>query len=214
MIKFKTVAMVVGAALAWSAPAAIWSSGNVNGNGTSLNTVIPDANLSGYSFALDVSGENWSLADVNVTLNFSGGFNGDLYAYLSYGGQKVELLNRVGTGTGTGAQFYFGYSTAGMNNVVLTDGAANGSIHNVSNPGSGLSYSPDGGSLATFNGMNPNGTWTLFFADKSGGNTTTFDGWSLDIQAVPEPTEVALGVFAGIGGLFGLFHWRRVRRLA
>ncbi len=46
--------------------------------------------------------------------------------------------------------------------------------------------------LSGFNGMNPNGTWTLFVADMSGGGVSTVTAWGRDITAVPEPGE-ALG---------------------
>jgi subtilisin-like proprotein convertase family protein len=212
MMKTKMLAVLLSCAPALTLPAALWSAGSVNGSGTSLNQVIPDANLSGYAFSMNVSGENFSLTDINVTLNFSGGFNGDLYAYLSYGGTKVELLNRVGTGLGVNPQFTFGYSTAGMNNIILDDSSPNGSIHNVATPAANATYTPDGGSLASFNTMNPNGSWTLFFADKSGGNVTTLEGWSLDISAVPEPTTVALGIVGGIGAVGWLVRWRKAQK--
>ena len=96
------------------------------------------------------------LTSLTVTLNISGGYNGDLYAYLSYNGTSVVLLNQVGTaGAGT-----FGFATSGFNNVTLDDASLNGSIHDVATPGTGISYTPDGGSLGTFAGVDPNGTWT------------------------------------------------------
>ena len=199
MNRLLLLAIFTAGALA-SAHASLYSIGNVNGSGTSLNLEIPDANPSGLTSSLLVSGAAPSLTSLSVTLNISGGNNGDLYAYLSYNGILVTLLNRVGTGTGSPIQSAFGYSTAGFNNVTLDDSASGGSIHNVQNPGSlpTISYTADGGSLASFNGVNPNGTWTLFFADEAGGNTSTLNGWSLGITAVPEPVNVALGVFMGL----------------
>jgi len=188
--------------------ASLYSVGNVNGGGTALNQTIYDASPSGSTSTLLVSGTDTSLTGVTVTLNVSGGYNGDLYAYLIAPNGTLEvLLNRVGTGSGNPSQNYFGYSTAGFNNVTLDDSATGGNIHNVANPGSlpTVSYTPDGGSLASFNGSNPNGIWTLFFADESAGNTSTLNGWSLDITAVPEPVNVALGIFGGslaVGGIF------------
>ncbi len=131
----------------------------------------------------------------------SAGYNGDLYAYLGHNGILVPLLNRVGTGSGGSMQSALGYSTAGFNSLALDDAAA-GSIHDVSLPGASptFSYKPDGGSLSAFNGSNPNGDWTLFFADMAGGGGTgpsTMGSWSLEITAVPEPTNVALGCFWG-----------------
>ena len=196
------------------AQASLYSIGNVNGSGTSLNQTIYDANPSGITSALTVSGEGSSLSAVTVTLNISGGYNGDLYGYLSYNGTLVTLLNRVGTGSGNPIQSAFGFSTAGFNNVTLDDAATGGSIHNVQNPGSlpTVSYTADGGSLASFNGMDPNGTWTLFFADLSAGNSSTLNGWSLDITAVPEPANIALVIFGmGFGG-FGIIRYFRNSR--
>ena len=73
----------------------------------------------------------------------------------------------------------------------------------MASPGSLLtvSHTPDGGSLNSFNSSNPNGTWTIFFADMaSGGGSqhSTLGSWSLEITAVSEPVNVALGVFAGV----------------
>ena len=187
--------------------ATIYSVGEVNGSGTSLNQTIYDATPSGVSSSLQVSGELGSLTSVAVTLNVSGGFNGDLYAYLSYNGTLVTLLNRVGTGSGNAIQSAYGFSTAGFNNVTLSDAGTGGNIHDMQTPGSAVSYAADGGSLSLFNGTDPNGTWTLFFADLSGGNVSTLNGWSLDITAVPEPVNVALGIFAIAAAGIGLSRW-------
>ncbi len=174
---------------------------------------IPDGNPNGAFSTIAVGGAASSITHIGVNFNISGGYNGDLYGYLSYNGVLVTLLNRVGTGGGDS----FGYGDAGFN-VSLDDGAAHG-IHNYlnySDPGGGVltgTWSPDGGTLASFNGQNPNGTWSLFFADLSGGGgQATLNGWSLDITAVPEPVNVALGVFAGLLVLSGLWRANRFRR--
>jgi hypothetical protein len=44
----------------------------------------------------------------------------------------------------------------------------------------------------------PNGNWTLFFADRAAVSTATLNGCSLDIAAIPEPINLALGSFAGV----------------
>jgi subtilisin-like proprotein convertase family protein len=197
------------------AHAAIYSAGNVNGSGTSLNTVIPDDNLSGVSSSINVSGAGGGLSDITVTLNVSGGYNGDLYAYLSYNGTLVTLLNRVGVGTINGGDA-FGSSDSGFNNVTLNSTGSD--VHWASAGGGALSgtYAADGRQISplsspgsfnadgtvtlagSFAGMNPNGTWTMFFADLSAGDTSTLKGWSLDITAVPEPVNVALAIFGGL----------------
>jgi MYXO-CTERM domain-containing protein len=52
--------------------------------------------------------------------------------------------------------------------------------------------------LSNFIGLNPNGTWTLFVADQSAGETSTLQSWSMTITGVPEPSAALLG---GLGVL-------------
>jgi hypothetical protein len=177
--------------------------------------VVPDGNANGWSDTRAVSGLDSVISHVSVVINVAGGYNGDLYAYLSHNGILVPLLNRVGTGSGDAMQSALGYATAGFNNVTLDDGAMGGSIHNAANPGSmpAISYTPDGGSLASLIG-NPNGNWTLFFADLANGGGSSpsiVGGWSLEIAAVPEPVNVALGVFGAGFLVVGLVRSRRLR---
>jgi len=190
-----------------TAQSGIYSSGT-------LNTPILDADPTGISSTINVSGLLPTIIDVNVTISVSGGFNGDLYAYLTYNGILVPLLNRVGTGSGDIIQQIYGYSTAGFDNVRLADvGSVN--IHDAITPGaSPTSYHPDGGNLAAYNYSDPNGVWTIFFADMAssgGSSTSTLVSWSLDVTAVPEPVTVALVIFAGLFGAVALVRSRRVR---
>ena len=185
---------------------------------------IPDGNFSGVSSTVTVSGENSSLTDIQVNLNLSGGLIGDLYGYLSYNGTAVVLLNRVGVGTNNGGT---SYGTLGTS-LAITLLSSGTDVHWTSGNLSG-NYLADGRDLdpvsatasfnasgtqnlnASFGGMNPNGVWTLFFADVSGGGGTSMvNGWSLDITAVPEPTNIALGIFGVVGAVWGF--WRRHAR--
>lgn len=211
MIQF-WVSTICAIALTVSANAAMFSSGNVD-------HVIPDANPSGYANSSVVSsfGSGYTIADVTVNLSISGGFNGDLYSYLTYtpdGGTPTGfavLLNRVGrTSTAT-----YGYNTAGFNNITLNGSGPD--IHLVQNPAANTTYGIDGrnfdpavvtdqtprnaNQLTSFNGLNANGTWTVFFTDMAGGDVSTLHSWSVDISAVPEPVNVALGIVGGLGGL-------------
>jgi hypothetical protein len=202
-----TTLVLGGVVLAPTVQAALYTetynSGFANGG------VIPDGNTTGWwdtrNFS-SFSGSGWQITDVNVTFTISGGYNGDLYAYLNHNGVLVPLLSRVGTGSGGEPQYSFGFSTSGFSNVRLDD-AATTSIHDVENPvpygaPAYTSYKPDGGTLGNFTG-NPNGNWTIFFADLSGGDSTssTLGNWSLDITAeVPEPVTMALVVFAVLAG--------------
>src|SRR5262249_46874696 len=64
-------------------------------------------------------------------------------------------------------------------------------------------WRPDGGTLTSFDSLDPNGTWTIFFADMSSGAQSTLISWGLEVQPVPEPVTWALIIF---GGLAMIFH--------
>src|SRR5512143_1921392 len=75
-----------------------------------VGAVIPDNDLNGYQSSQNVTGlSNW-VSHVTVTLNISGGFNGDLYAFLSHNNSMAVLLNRVGR---SGTNIY-GYRDGGF----------------------------------------------------------------------------------------------------
>ncbi len=190
------------------------------------DVVIPDNNPSGLGFGFTVSAALGDIIDsLTVQFTTTGGYNGDLYAYLSHGNGFAVLLNRAGaTGGNPG-----GYSDSGFNNVTLTSGVGN-DIHQyqvtLGGPGvpSGTGWAADGrlnstdtarnNKLDVFNGANPNGDWTLFFADRSAGSTSTLSAFEVQMQtsAVPEPVNVALGVFGAVFVLVQLGRSSRVRK--
>jgi len=178
-----------------------WTSG---ANATFANNgVVPDGSFTGWADSRSVSAPAGTISSLAVNLTLTGGWNGDLYAYLVHGSGFTVLLDRVGY-TGSG----LGYSTSGMN-VVFTTGAP--SIETTPVPLSGGSYSPDpsyAGSLNSFTGLSGSGTWSLFVADLNSGDITTVSSWGLqmDIVAVPE-TET--WVAAALAGAFGAFWLSR-----
>lgn len=66
--------------------------------------------------------------------------------------------------------------------------------------------------LAVFQGLNPNGEWTLFIADLNAGNSAKITGFGLDFTPIPEPQEYALAIGLGLMG-FALYR-RRTAKLA
>jgi len=175
------------------------------------NTTLLDGNPTGLATSLNVSGVAGWLTNVTVSLTVTGGYNGDLYAYLTgdNGGFAV-LLNRTGKTVSTP----FGYEDAGFD--ILLDELATLDIHNYGgNSGNLLSgtWQPDGrdvdpqlvldtdlrlARLDNFNGLSPNGTWTLFVADMALNDVTgALVRWSLNFEAVPEPSTA---LFALLGG--------------
>ena len=185
--------------------------------------VIPDGSRSGWTDTQTLSGAPVDpITGLSVTLNLSGGWNGDLYAYLVHSSGFAVLLNRVGR---TGANDS-GYGDAGMS-VTFND-AAPVNIHSVTPPVAGGRYQPDGRNisplasgaafdaatptalLSSFNGLNANGSWTLFIADVSNGDQSTITSWgvNIDTAAVPEPGSIVEGGVAVLflGGVIGLYR--------
>jgi len=170
------------------------------------NAIIPDGNPVGITSVATVSGAGPSLSSVGVTLNLSGGNIGDLVAYLSYDGTTVQLLNRPGLNNPSP----LGYTGMSFTSPFSLSDSGTSSIDSYGGTATSGTYQPSV-AFSAFNGLNPNGNWTLFFADLSGGdgaNVTTLNGWSLDITAVPEPVNVALGVFGVLlGGSVLIRRW-------
>jgi hypothetical protein len=198
-------------------------------NNSLTGGAIPDGNPAGFTTADVVSGvtDLGAVDNVTVSLDISGGFNGDLYGYLVYqpsgGGSAVMsvLLNRPGLGnTGGGpALQYFGYADAGMT-VTLNDQTPLTSINNYG--GNSLrsgaptgTFNSAGGTLNTsFNGISTvNGTWTLFLADLSaGGGTAVLNSATLTVDEVPEPVTWALIIFGAMS--LPVLFLKRTRQVA
>lgn len=175
-------------------------------NTWNVSTAIPDNDDVGYSDSRTVSGAGLSeILSVTVDLTFAGGWNGDLYAYLVHGSGFAVLLNRPGRSLSAPD----GSGTSGFN-ITFDDNAAT-DLHTTIPLSGGLvsgTYQPDGRTtdpyntldtdsrpamLSSFEGLDANGTWTLFVADQSPGDTSTLTSWSLTVTAIPEPGALLLG---------------------
>jgi subtilisin-like proprotein convertase family protein len=184
------------------------------------NVLIADANPTGFTSTNVVSGMSDNIQSVSVTLNFEGGYNGDLFAYLAYNAGYAVLLNRIGKNNSSA----YGSDSSGLN-LTLSDTAGT-DIHLAGNNGGGLltgSWQPDGretdpqntmaadartAMLSSFTGLNPNGVWRLFVADMATGYQSTLANWSLTIVTAPEPTSLQLLTLSGGFALAGVW-WRR-----
>jgi subtilisin-like proprotein convertase family protein len=202
-----------------------------NSTNSAINEAIPDNNPSGLASTITVPTLTAAINNVTVSLDLTGGYNGDLYAYLAgpNGGFAV-LLNRAGM-SGTSA---YGYSDSGFN-VTFDDSGSNPDIHfyQTDSPiysggqltgtwgSDGENLNPQGApggfpvspteTLTSFDGINGSdaaGQWTLFLADLAAGNQSTLVSWSLEIMTVPEPSTLALGAL-GIGLLVARKMGRR-----
>jgi MYXO-CTERM domain-containing protein len=185
------------------------------------NLEIPDNNATGLVSIIPISTIDTEVTAVEVLIETTGGWNGDLYAYLEHNGVISVLLNRPGKTAANPA----GAASSGMS-IRFTDTAL-ADIHTAISDTAGLpavgTYQPDARVadpdavtdasprskfLTGFNGTDPNGLWTLFIADLSGGDVAQITGWTLSVTSVPEPSSALLGL-AGAAGL--LLVRRRAR---
>jgi hypothetical protein len=209
------MAVVLGAATPGWAVIDFTDLGGGNFSATSPGPqLIPDFSSSGVAYALNFNSAGFGqLTDITFTFTTIGGWNGDLYAYLSHGSDLAILLNQVGASPGNPD----GYGTSGFNSITLAMSATT-DIHGVALPTSGNGpYAADGrldyssstrnNTLSVFNGVDPNGIWTLYFADESPTFQATLSSWSLHttaIPAVPEPGTAALAVLGLCVAGFGI----------
>lgn len=216
-------------ALALTASSGLVSAATTLVHPKAVGTEIPDDDASGLVSQIAVSSTEL-ITGLQVTLVTSGGWNGDLYAYLEHNGVISVLLNRAGVTSSNSA----GASSSGMN-VTFADTALEDVHSGLSDvfeelatgtyqpdgryvdPGVVLDSSPRTLFLSGFTGQLAGGDWTLFIADLSSAETATLDSWSLalttELSAIPEPgAMMPLGALCAAGLL--LRSRRRTRRMA
>lgn len=215
------VVLAASAAVCWlpstAAAVVIWT------DTWNVAAEIPDDDAVGYTETRTPSfSPGMVISKVTVTLNFSGGWNGDLYAYLTNGSGFAVLLNRPGRS----AEQEDGSDTSGMS--VTFDDAALFDLHDqIDLLGGSVTgdWQPDARDvdpltvvtgdvrtafLSSLNGQSANAPLTLFVADLSAGEVSTLDSWSMTVSAVPEPGG-HLALAGLVGG--GLLLRRRGSRL-
>ena len=189
-----------------------------------VNTAVPDNDPSGLANAFSLSGLSGVITNVTVGLNLSGGYNGDLFAYLTGPGGYAVLLNRVGVTSANPN----GYGNTGLAVTFISGGAdihAYGAGSYPTNAAGQLTgnWGVDGRAisplslgnafdlagrtalLSSFVGASPNGTWGLFIGDYANGDISTLLNYSVSVTtvAVPEPGTLALLAVGGVALLAG-----------
>ncbi|HEY4309282.1 MAG TPA: proprotein convertase P-domain-containing protein [Pirellulales bacterium] len=140
---------------------------------------IPDGSGSLVS-TLTVGGLAGSIMDLNVNLTINHTRDSNLgVTLISPSGVSVVLINHGG---GNGAN-YTNTTFDDQSGTAISSGAA---------PFTG-SFRPSGTSLASFTGLNAQGTWQLVVTDTVTGNTGTLVNWSLSILTASEPTTTTDG---------------------
>ncbi len=135
---------------------------------TTSNTtpvIVPDGSSTPAVSTVTVSGVSGRIFDVNLRLNISTTYDGDLTATLVHpDGTRVVLFSRVG---GSGDNF----------TDTVFDDQASTRIDFGTAPFTG-SYRPFE-LLSTFNGKSPNGTWRLEILDPFADDQATLNNWDL-----------------------------------
>lgn len=144
-------------------------------NSTDTPIDIPDNNTTGITSVINIpDGNAVSINDVNVTINITHTFDGDLtLTLISPNGTNVILSNGNG---GSGNNY---------TNTVFADDASN-TISSGSAPFTGL-FIPDE-ALSILNGEFSSGDWSLLVVDDAGVDTGSIDSWSIYFCGSP-PTD-------------------------
>ncbi len=136
-------------------------SGTITINAADVPKSIPDNNATGVTSLLTVSGVSGSLAEVDISVNITHTYKGDL---------RVTLIHPDGTAVILHNQ------TGGSADHVIT------TFDTLTAPAQPLS---------AFVGKNPNGTWQLRVQDLASTDIGTLNGWSLIVKTgtvAPPPT--------------------------
>lgn len=169
--------------------------------------VIPATGTSGpaapYPSNIIVAGLGSAVSKVTVTLkNMNHTFPDDIDILLvGPGGQKLLLMSDAGGSADLVNNTYtFDDSAA----ATLADGALNASgTYKPSNFGTGDIFPapapvgpyPDPQLLSVFNGVNPNGTWSLYVFDDVGGDVGNINlGWELNITTSTPSCTTPCGI--------------------
>lgn len=175
-----------------------------SGNGQAVASTDVPKSILDFSTATSstvVSGVSGAILDVNVTVNITHTWDGDVQiALVSPTGTRVPLCTNIGGG---GHNF---------TNTTFDDQAAT-AITSGTAPFTG-SFRPQT-SLTMFNGQVANGTWQLQVSDNGAGDTGTLTGWSLSITGAgggnePSTLTNAAGDFALTGLVAGTYTVRQV----
>ncbi|MEO6182348.1 MAG: Calx-beta domain-containing protein, partial [Verrucomicrobiota bacterium] len=162
----------------------------INPNGMVISSF---GGASPYPSTVDVSGLIGAVANVSITLsNFTHAYPADVDMLLvAPSGETVLLMSDAG----------FGFPVSNLT-LTLDDGASNSfpqstqlfsGIFKPTNYDSNDAFDfpapvePFGTTLSTLYGINPNGTWSLYIMDDTGGDGGSLDSWKLTLTSLADP---------------------------
>jgi len=191
--------------LSWSAsPGATIPDNSPDAGAASDIYIAPgDSQLSGIV--------NPSVASVaSIQFNITGGWDGDFTVVLSHTdgttSQSLTLLKMLSGGAA---------ANSGFNNVTLATGNTdiNSAASSSSTAAISGAWAPQGGvNFSSFQNISPRGDWLLYVTDNAAGDHGVLSGWSLNLDVVPEPVNVALGIFGGMMAIlaFARSKWAKL----
>lgn len=169
----------------------LWSidlvEGNVPENCAVPNLTITDGDLAGVSTTFTMS-EMGTITDVNIGVEISHTWIGDVQATVTHGGVSVILFDRPGVPATT-----FGCADDNMD-CTFDDESINGSIEDVCNgndPAYTGDYSPVD-PLSAFIGMEASGDWVLSLSDATTPDEGILEGWCIDVEIENSCNETVL----------------------
>lgn len=136
---------------------------------TDVPKAIPDNSTTGVTSNVTVTGMSGAVTDVNVTVNVTHTWDGDI---------TLTLVGPTGTQVTLSAKH--GSSGDNYTNTVFDDSATT-AIASGSPPYTGT-FKPDS-PLSALNGVTANGTWGLKVVDSASSDTGTITGWTLQLTA-------------------------------
>ena len=177
---------------------------------TTSTTVPSSGAASPYPSNIAVAGVKGPVTKVTVTLrDMTHTYPGDMDVLLvgPTGVKLILMSDALGNNDLSTTTFTFDSAAASL----LPEAAAAGSgTYRPTNYGAGdafvapapggpyLNPAPIGAdTLAAFNGVNPNGTWSLYVVDDVGGDTGTIGGWDLSITTASSLGAVVTSDFDG-----------------
>ncbi|MBX3396155.1 MAG: proprotein convertase P-domain-containing protein [Phycisphaerae bacterium] len=157
------------------------SAGNPQTFISTPNVAVPDNAPAGTSDTINVPA-SFVLGDVNVRLNITHTFVGDLCVSLSHNATTVDMIQRMGAvvaGTPCHVGTPFGCAQDNLNNIVLDDEGTlaieSQCVLNLTSPPNYIPNNP----LSAFDGQDSAGTWTLTVIDNAATDTGTLISWEL-----------------------------------
>ena len=137
---------------------------------------IPDNDAMGVADTITLT-ELGTIQDVNVELDVTHTWVGDLVVNLEHAGTDIDIVDRPG-------RVSSGFGCSGDNADVTLDDEGPSLVEDQCDNLPALSGNRrPNNALSAFDGMSMTGAWNLTVSDRAGADTGTFDQWCLQIRA-------------------------------